>query len=594
MRISHWVERGRDPGTGLVAENRHGLPDMHHPALVADQPETDSLAPPSLSDRGSASGDPTHVPLVAVPPPPQPRPSALPRSSTSIIVGSTVLFGLYLLWKLTGFGARAHASVIAELFFVVAGLFVVYSTISGRRALQGERARSQDLQAELGHQAFHDSLTGLSNRTLFRERLEHALSRRRGPFMVHGVLVIDLNGFKSINDLLGREGGDEILRVVADRLRGAVRRGDTVARFGADEFAILVEDVKGEDSVRAVVEHLLEVIRQPLVIAERGLVLESSIGIAVTGVQPNSAEELLRFADTAMHEAKQRRQSHYFFFEPAMQIALAERVKLEADLRGAGRRGELRVVYQPIIDLTSQKTIAFEALVRWMHPVRGILEPADFLSLAEHGGLIHEIDTWVLYQACVEASRWQHKDSSFAPIGVHVNLSPLQLREPDLVETVLSALSLAGLEPRSLTLELLESSVVDDLELAHARLSELKQHGVRISVDDFGTGYSSLSHLRTLPIDELKIDKSFVAAMQSSPQARTLVHSLIQLGAALGIATVAEGIEDVAQLRHLQDEECLFGQGYLFSLPLDREELPRYLTGDRECVGTRPAGRTRT
>jgi diguanylate cyclase (GGDEF)-like protein len=518
----------------------------------------------------------------------------LPRGSRSIIIGSAVLFGLYLLWKLTGFGGRADASVIAEVFFVVAGVLVVYSTIRGHRALQEERARNEDLQAELGHWAFHDRLTGLSNRTLFSERLGHALSRRRGPFMVHAVLVIDLNGFKSINDSLGREGGDEVLRVVADRLRGTVRQGDTVARFGADEFAILFEDVNGENSVRVLVEHLLEVIRQPIVIAERELVLESSIGIAVTGAQPNSAQELLRFADTAMREAKQRRQSHYFFFEAAMQIALAERVQLEADLRGAVRRGELCVLYQPIIELASQKTIAFEALVRWMHPVKGILEPAGFLSLAEHGGLIHEIDTWVLHQACVEANRWQHENPSFAPIGVHVNLSPLQLREPDLVETVLGALSLAGLEARSLTLELLESSVVDDLELAHARLSELKRHGVRISVDDFGTGYSSLSHLRTLPIDELKIDQSFIAAMESSSQARTLVHSLIRLGAALGIATVAEGIEEVQQLRHLQDEECLFGQGYLFSLPLDREELPLYLAGDRESVRPRPTGGTPT
>jgi diguanylate cyclase (GGDEF)-like protein len=582
MRISQRVERGRDPGNLPVAENGDRLLDLHR----TDHSQADHAADHSQAD-SQATQD-----VVLAPPPTGLRQSRLPRCSTSIIAGSAALFGMCLLWELTGFGGKADASLLAEVFVAVAGVFVVLATICGRRALHRERAKNQDLVAELGHQAFHDSLTGLSNRTLFTERVEHALSRRRGAFMVHAVLVIDLNGFKSINDLLGREAGDEVLRVVADRLRGAVRRGDTVARFGADEFAILFEDVNGEDSVRVLVEHLLEVIRQPVVFSERRLVLESSIGIAVTGAQPNSAEELLRFADTAMHEAKQRRQSHYFFFEAAMQIALADRVQLEADLRGAGRRGELRVLYQPIIDLTSQKTIALEALVRWLHPARGVLEPADFLSLAEHGGLIHEIDTWVLYQACVEAGRWQHGDPSFAHIGVHVNLSPLQLREPDLVETVLSALSLSGLDACSLTLELLESSVVDDLELAHARLSELKQHGVRISVDDFGTGYSSLSHLRTLPIDELKIDRSFIAAMQSSSQARTLVHSLIQLGAALGIATVAEGIEEVEQLRHLQDEECLFGQGYLFSLPLDRDELPRYLAGDRESVGVRSTAGT--
>jgi diguanylate cyclase (GGDEF)-like protein len=577
MRISQRVERGRDPSTLPVAGDR--LLDLQGTDHAADQ---------------SQAGSNPRQDVVSAPWPIRSWQSRLPQSSTSIIAGWAALFGLFLLWKLARFGGNANTSVIAEGFFVAAGVFVVLSAICGRRALQREQTRNQDLVAVLGHQAFHDNLTGLSNRTLFIERLEHALSRRRGPFMVHAVLVIDLNGFKSINDLLGREAGDEVLQVVADRLRGAVRRGDTVARFGADEFAILFEDVNGEDSVRALVEHLLEVIRQPVVFAERRVVLESSIGIAVTGAQPNSAEKLLRFADTAMHEAKLRRQSHYFFFEAAMQIALADRVQLEADLRGAGRRGELRVLYQPIIDLTSQKTIALEALVRWMHPARGILEPADFLSLAEHGGLIHEIDTWVLHQACVEASRWQHEDPSFAHIGVHVNLSPLQLREPDLVETVLSALSLAGLDACSLTLELLESSVVDDLELAHARLSELKDHGVRISVDDFGTGYSSLSHLRTLPIDELKIDRSFIAAMQASSQARTLVHSLIRLGAALGIATVAEGIEEVAQLRHLQDEECLFGQGYLFSLPLDRDEIPRYLGGDLGSVGTHSTAGTAT
>jgi diguanylate cyclase (GGDEF)-like protein len=578
MSISQRVERGRAPGTPPVVASGDRLLDG------ADHATDDKSAADTHASQ--------HVALA--PGPTGLWHSGLPRSSTSLIAGFAALFGLFLLWKLTGFGGQAHTSLIAEVFFVVAGVFVVFSTICGRRALQRERARNQGLVAELGHQAFHDSLTGLSNRTLFTERLEHALSRRRGPFMVHAVLVIDLNGFKSINDLLGREAGDEVLQVVADRLRGAVRRGDTVARFGADEFAILFEDVNGEDPVRVLVEHILEVVRQPVVFAERRVVLESSIGIAVTGAQPNSAEELLRFADTAMHEAKQRRQSHYFFFEAAMQIALADRVQLEADLRGAGRRGELRVLYQPILDLTSQKTIALEALVRWMHPARGILEPADFLSLAEHGGLIHEIDTWVLYQACVEASRWQHEDPSFAHIGVHVNLSPLQLREPDLVESVLSALSLSGLDACSLTLELLESSVVDDLELAHARLSELKEHGVRISVDDFGTGYSSLSHLRTLPIDELKIDRSFIAAMQSSTQARTLVHSLIQLGAALGIATVAEGIEEIEQLRHLQEEECLFGQGYLLSLPLDRDAIPRYLDADRESAGTRLSAGTAT
>jgi predicted signal transduction protein with EAL and GGDEF domain len=366
-----------------------------------------------------------------------------------------------------------------------------------------------------------------------------------------------------------------------------VRQGDTVARFGADEFAILFEDVNGEDSARVLVEQILRIVRQPITMAEREVVPEVSIGVAVTGAQPYSAQDLLRFADTAMREAKQQRQSHYAFFEAGMQIALTQRVQLEADLQGAARRGELRVFYQPIVDLVTQETIGVEALLRWMHPERGMLEPAAFLSLAESGGLIHEIDTWVLNQACVEASRWQHEDHRFSQIGVNVNLSPLQLREPDLVETVVDALDVAGLESHFLTLELVESSVVDDLELAHARLTELKELGVRIAVDDFGTGYSSLNHLRILPIDELKIDRSFVAAMETSLPARTLVHSLIQLGAALQIATVAEGVEGLRQLRHLQDEGCLRGQGYYFSPPLDRDDLRRYLAGGCAAFETR-------
>ena len=287
--------------------------------------------------------------------------------------------------------------------------------------------------------------------------------------MVHAVLVIDLNGFKSMNDSLGREAGDEVLRVVGQRLHGAVRRGDTVARFGGDEFAILFEDVKGEDSVRALVEHILRTIRQP---DDDGRTTSSSpkraSAFAVTDAQPHSAEELLRFAETAMREAKQRRQSHYLFFEAAMQIALAERMQLESDLRGAVERGELRVLYQPIVDLATTETIAFEALVRWVHPERGMLEPAAFLPLAEHGGLIHEIDTWVLYQACVEASRWQHERPSLLPYrGPREPVSPSAPRTGPCAKRWSRALAVAELDARFLTLELLESSVVEDLELAH-------------------------------------------------------------------------------------------------------------------------------
>ena len=474
---------------------------------------------------------------------------------------------------------------------VVIAILVATSQLLGRRALGAEQTKNEDLLQELRHQAFHDSLTGLPNRALFSERLEHALARRRSLSANHAILMIDLDGFKSVNDTLGHEAGDDLLRTVADRLRRVVRRGDTVARLGGDEFAVLLEDISGRVDAVELVQHLLGAVRQPTAAGGRELTPEASVGIALTDEEPRTADELLRYADTAMYLAKQESRSHYRVFETAMQTALAERVELEADLPGAAERGELRVFYQPILDLASQNIRGFEALVRWMHPSRGLLLPEAFIPLAEQVGLIHEIDTWVLNESTAEASRWQNQSPEFSQVAVHVNLSPLQLDEPDLLKTVTEALSAAGLEPHLLTLELLESSVVDDLELAEVRLTELKALGVRIAVDDFGTGYSSLSHVRTLPIGELKIDRSFIAAMESSGQARTLVHSLILLAAALGIDTVAEGIEDAGQLAQLQDENCLQGQGYLFARPLDQVGLRRYLQSKTSTVVSVPATR---
>jgi diguanylate cyclase (GGDEF)-like protein len=584
MRNNQQVESGRYPGAGPVIDNgnRPRHPGSAHLAKGRLRIGGNSAPPNTGGFRAAATDDVIPVTSSAARPPPQSR-----QGFTSITLGGVGLFGLYLFWQFTALGGKARPAM-GDVLFVLAGALVAHSAIHGRRVLQDERARNEVLRKELGRQALHDSLTGLANRTLFFERLQDALSRRRSSFMVDAVVVINLNGFKSVNESLGREAGDEVLKVVGERLNEVVRRSDTVARFGEDEFAILFKDISGEDSARALVEHILRIVRRPVMVAERELILEARIGVAVSAARPYSAQDLLCFAETAMCQAKRRGQSHYLLFEPAMQTALAARRQLEADLRGAVRRGELRVLYQPIVDLATQQTIAFEALVRWVHPHRGLLEPAAFVPLAEDVGLIHELDTWVLYQACLEASRWQHEDLHFSHIGVHVNLSPLQLREPDLVQTVVSALSVAKLGSHFLTLELLESGVVEDLEIAHASLSELKELGVRISVDDFGTGYSSLTHLRVLPIDELKIDRSFIAAMATSPQASTLVHSLIQLGADLGITTVAEGIETADELRHLQTGECLQGQGYLFSHPLDRDDLRAYLKSEGEWRATTP------
>lgn len=504
-------------------------------------------------------------------------PAGRTGSSWISYVAVAAVFGLV-------YAIHRHDSFFPDLTImsvaVVTAVLVATRQLLGQRALTAEQTKNEDLLGELRHQAFHDELTGLANRALFSERLEHALARRRPLSANHAVLMVDLDGFKSVNDSLGHKAGDELLRTVAERLRGAVRRGDTVARVGGDEFALLLEDVSDAEHAVKLVEHLLNSLRQPLTVAGRTLSQEASIGIALTEEEPRTADELLRYADTAMYLAKKQRSSHYCVFETAMQAALAERVELEADLSGAAGRGEFRVFYQPIVDLASQNVLGFEALVRWMHPTRGLLLPAAFVPLAEKCGLIHEVDTWVLYEATAEASRWQQDRPRLSQLSVHVNLSPLQLQEPDLIDTVAGALFAADLKPQLLTLELVESSVVDDLDLAKARLTELKLLGVRIAVDDFGTGYSSLSHLRSLPIDVLKIDRSFIAAMETSVQANTLVRSLIQLGAALGIDTVAEGIEDTQQLLHLREEECLQGQGYLFARPLDCDDLRSYLLNE--------------
>lgn len=505
---------------------------------------------------------------------PEARPPAGLMSSSWISFAAAALV-FVLVFVVERHDAIRDLSIVGVA--VLVATLVASRQLLGQRALVAEQGKNDDLLGELRHQAFHDNLTGLANRALFSERLEHALARRRSFSANHAVLMIDLDDFKLVNDSLGHEAGNELLRTVAARLRDAVRGGDTVARVGGDEFALLLEDMNSQKATVELVEHILAIVGQPVTIAGRRLVPEASIGIALTDEEPRSAEELLRYSDAAMYKAKRQHSGHYCVFETAMQTALAERVELAADLQGAVGRGELRVFYQPILDLASQELRGFEALVRWMHPSRGLLPPAAFIPLAEQNGLIHEIDTWVLCQATTEANRWGHEDARFAQLSIHVNLSPMQLHEPDLIDTVANALSSAGLEPRLLTLELVESSVVDDLEIARARLAELKVLGVRIAVDDFGTGYSSLSHLRTLPIDELKIDKSFIAAMETSEQARTLVHSLIQLGAALGINIVAEGIEDAEQLVHLRDEDCIQGQGYLFARPLDRDDLQRYL-----------------
>jgi diguanylate cyclase (GGDEF)-like protein len=398
--------------------------------------------------------------------------------------------------------------------------------------------------------------------------------------------VLEIDGLTSVNDSYGHQLGEELLRVLADRICSAVRGGDTVARLGSDEFAVLLEDLPDDKTASVIAAQIQAQLASPIRLGGHTVQVQSSVGIAFAGEDDVGAEELLRCAAAASYEARYQRdgKSRCCVFSPAMGAALADRLQLGEELRGAMERGELRVYYQPIVELATGRLSGCEALVRWMHPTRGLLAPGVFLPIAEQLGLLHEIDSWTLRVACNEAAGWVREFPGRGELSIDVNVSPSQLREDTFVGLVAGAISRSGLEPHRLVLELVESSVVDDLELARARLAELKALGVRLAVDDFGTGYSSLSHLRVLPIDVIKIDRSFVAAMEQSAQAGALVSSLIQLASALGIDTVAEGIEDHFQLARLKSENCRYGQGYLFARPLDQEAF-RALLGSKGSSG---------
>jgi diguanylate cyclase (GGDEF)-like protein len=419
---------------------------------------------------------------------------------------------------------------------------------------------------ELRHQTLHDSLTGLPNRVLALDRAAHMLARARRDQASVAALYLDLDGFKQVNDTFGHRVGDEVLQIVAERLQSVVREGDTAARLGGDEFVVLIEGAALNAGVEVVAERVLDVLRQPYGVQGRHgreLSLCASIGIA-TGVRL-SADELLRDADLALYEAKTAGRNCYVVFQSAMHVAAQERAELEIDLAEAIERGELVLLYQPTIDLDSERMTGAEALVRWRHPQRGMLSPDRFIPLAEETGLIVPLGAWVLMEACRQAAAWH---AAGHPIGIAVNVSVRQFETSGVLDDVSRALTASGLKAESLTLEVTETALMRDPETTAARLCELKQLGVRIAIDDFGTGYSSLAYLRQFPADCLKIDRSFVNTIADSQQSTAIIRTLVQLGKALHIETLAEGIENRYQLHALQQEHCDQGQGFLFARPL--------------------------
>jgi diguanylate cyclase (GGDEF)-like protein/PAS domain S-box-containing protein len=437
--------------------------------------------------------------------------------------------------------------------------------IIGVSVIARDLTQRQQLEEQLVRQALHDPLTGLANRTLFTDRLEHALTRGRRPGITVAILVIDLDGFKDINDSLGHDAGDDLLTIAGMRLQGHARPGDTVARLGGDEFGVLLEDITTAEAVRSA-EALLEGLATPIVLRDRDLTPTASIGIAIAAGE--DAEALLRNADTAMYAAKRQGKGRYALFEPAMHAMVVERLDLAADLSRAVDKGQLHLCYEPQMNLESGRICSLEALVRWRHPTRGEVSPSEFIPLAEETGMILPIGRWVLREACRQIKAWQERWPAPAPLTIAVNLSARQLQHPGIVDEVSAALAAAGLDPQSLVLEITETAIMEQLDAATTILTELRRLGVRLALDDFGTGYSSLSYLQRLPVDILKIDRSFVAGVAKSTEDSALARGILTLGQTLGLETVAEGIETAEQLAVLRELGCQLGQGYLFARPL--------------------------
>jgi diguanylate cyclase (GGDEF)-like protein len=465
-------------------------------------------------------------------------------------------------------------------------LSLEFSLVRMCECFEAERQRTDEELArreeELSFLATHDALTGLPNRTLILDRVEQMLARSTRSQTPVAALFVDLDNFKSINDTLGHGVGDELLRAVAARLDGVIRGADALGRLGGDEFVVISEELSLAVGPELIAERLLDALKQPFKLGadkETRVTVTASIGIAAG--DHTSAEELLRNADIAMYRAKWDGKNRHVVFETDMQDTIQNRMELEMDLREALENDEFFLAYQPTIDLSDMSPTGVEALIRWEHPVRGVVQPDDFIPLLEETGLIVDVGKWVLHEACAQGAKWR---AASYPIGMAVNVSGRQLDTDQLIADIEGALSDSGFDPGALTIEITETTLMRNVEATARRLTAIKALGVRIAIDDFGTGYSSLAHLQRFPVDALKIDRSFISGLTHNEEGETLIHTLVQLGKALSIETFAEGIEQQQELSLLRDQDCDSGQGFLFARPLDVEATEAFLQNWAENV----------
>ncbi|MGZ9159719.1 MAG: putative bifunctional diguanylate cyclase/phosphodiesterase [Candidatus Limnocylindrales bacterium] len=442
--------------------------------------------------------------------------------------------------------------------------------------LEQSLAELSRLKEELRHQAYHDPLTGLANRSMFSERVEAHLAV---PETGHDttVLFLDLDDFKIVNDTLGHAAGDRLLAAVAERIRGCVRADDLAARLGGDEFAVLLVDESGMDRAMAVAQRIIDALQLPFLIAGQDISVGGSIGIAVAHGMGESAGEMLRNADVAMYTAKAGGKGRAAVFDPTMHAAIVARHALSAELSKSLSRGELAVVYQPIVRLATMQTIGVEALVRWRHPTRGLVLPDEFIPLAEESGLILPLSRWVLSEACLQTASWERRLALPDGFFVSVNLSPLQVQQPEFTAEVESIMAATTLAPSRLVLELTETAMFQDTEATILKFEALRARGVRVALDDFGTGYSSLGYLRRFPIDIIKIARDFVVPSDHDDSEWAFAHAIVALGQTLGLRIVAEGIEETAQADRLRQLGCDYGQGFHFARPVDAAGLSAHL-----------------